>query len=250
MSEINSYNDYAKKYNTNTDYSYLFGGSPTITTGGTFSLSDYASIKNGSYGKLLKAYYAKQDIEKAASGTDSVQKATLMKSGADVLKKSAEALNNDKLWEKKLIKKKDEKTGEETEIEDYDWEAIKKAVKSFVEDYNYVIEQAGESNSKDVLRNAVWMTGITKANEKVLLKAGISVGKGNKLELDEEALIKADIGTLKTLFTGHNSYSNKVSMKANSISNAAARCSGTYKSNGTYSGTLSELVSNKVDEEV
>lgn len=250
MSEINSYNDYAKKYNTNTDYSYLFGGSPTITTGGTFSLSDYASIKNGSYGKLLKAYYAKQDIEKAASGTDSVQKATLMKSGADVLKKSAEALNNDNLWEKKLIKKKDEKTGEETEIEDYDWEAIKKAVKSFVEDYNYVIEQAGESNSKDVLRNAVWMTGITKANEKVLLKAGISVGKGNKLELDEEALIKADIGTLKTLFTGHNSYSNKVSMKANSISNAAARCSGTYKSNGTYSGTLSELVSNKVDEEV
>ena len=250
MAEINSFNEYANKYNTNTDYSYLFGGTMTVTTGGSFSLSDYASIKNGSYGKLLKAYYAKEDIEKAVSGTDSVQKATLMKSGADVLKKSADALNSDKLWEKKKINKKDEKTGEETEVEDYDWDAITKAVKSFVEDYNYVIEKAGDSNSRDVLRNAVWMTGIAKANEKVLLKAGISVGKGNKLELDEDALKKADIGTLKTLFTGHNSFSSKVSMKANSISNAAARCGGTYRSNGTYSNALSELVSNKVDEEV
>jgi len=39
-------------------------------------------------------------------------------------------------------------------------------------------------------------------------------------------------------------------MKANSISNAAARTSGTYKSNGTYNNALSELVSKKVDEEV
>ena len=97
MSEINSFSDYASKYNTNVDYSYLFGGTQTASASGTFSLSDYASIKNGSYGKLLKAYYAKQDAEKTASGTDSAQKATLMKTGADALKKSADALNNDEL---------------------------------------------------------------------------------------------------------------------------------------------------------
>lgn len=250
MSEINSFSDYASKYNTNVDYSYLFGGMQTPSTGSAFNLSDYAAIKNGSYGKLLKAYYAKQDAEKASSGGDTVQKSTLMKSGADVLKKSADALNNDELWEKKKIKKKDEKTGEEIEVEDYDWEAITKAVKSFVEDYNDVVEQAGDSNSKDVLRNAVWMTGITESNENMLSKIGITVGKGNKLELDEEALKKADISSFKTLFTGHNSFADKVSMKANSISNAAARTSGTYKSNGTYNNALSELVSKKVDEEV
>lgn len=250
MSEINSFSDYASKYNTNVDYSYLFGGMQTPSTGSAFNLSDYVAIKNGSYGKLLKAYYAKQDAEKASSGGDTVQKSTLMKSGADALKKSADALNNDELWEKKKIKKKDEKTGEEIEVEDYDWEAITKAVKSFVEDYNDVVEQAGNSNSKDVLRNAVWMTGITESNENMLSKIGITVGKGNKLELDEEALKKADISSFKTLFTGHNSFADKVSMKANSISNAAARTSGTYKSNGTYNNALSELVSKKVDEEV
>ena len=50
------------------------------------------------------------------------------------------------LWKK--IKKKDEKTGEEIEVEDYDWDKITKAVKSFVEDYNDVVKEAGESNTK------------------------------------------------------------------------------------------------------
>ena len=250
MSEINNFSDYASKYNTNVDYSYLFGGTQAPTTGGGINLSDYAAIKNGSYGKLLKAYYAKQDAEKAVTAGDSVHKSTLMKNGADALKKSAEALNNDALWEKKKIKKKDETTGEEIEVEDYDWDSITKAVKSFVKDYNDVVEQAGNSDSKDVLRNAVWLTGMTGATGKTLSKIGITIGKGNKLELDEETLKKSDISTLKTLFSGYNSFADKVSVKANGIMNAAARSIGTYKSNGKYSNVLSELVSGKVDKEI
>ena len=114
-----------------------------------------------------------------------------MKSGADALKKSADALNNDELWEKKKIKKKDEKTGEEIEVEDYDWEAITKAVKSFVEDYNDVVEQAGNSNSKDVLRNAVWMTGITESNENMLSK----IGTGTDVKSVTQNLLAAVSGT-------------------------------------------------------
>lgn len=250
MSEINNFSDYASKYNTNVDYSYLFGGTQAPTTGGGINLSDYAAIKNGSYGKLLKAYYAKQDAEKAVTAGDSVHKSTLMKNGADALKKSADALNNDALWEKKKIKKKDETTGEEIEVEDYDWDSITKAVKSFVKDYNDVVEQAGNSDSKDVLRNAVWLTGMTGATGKTLSKIGITIGKGNKLELDEETLKKSDISTLKTLFSGYNSFADKVSVKANGIMNAAARSIGTYKSNGKYSNVLSELVSGKVDKEI
>ena len=250
MSEINSFSDYASKYNTNVDYSYLFGGMQTPSTGSAFNLSDYAAIKNGSYGKLLKAYYAKQDAEKAASGGETVQKATMMKTGADTLKKSADALNNDELWEKKKIKKKDEKTGEEIEVEDYDWDAITKAVTSFVEDYNDVVKKAGESNTKEVLKNTVWMIGITESNRNLLSKIGITVGKGNQLELDKEVLKEANISTLKTLFTEHNSFADKVTMKANSISHGAARSIGTYRSNGSYNNSLSELVAKKIDEEV
>lgn len=173
-----------------------------------------------------------QNRMQKTSGGDSVQKSSLMKTGADALKKSADALNNSELWEKNNL------------------DAITKAVKSFVEDYNDVIKQAGDSNSKDVLRNAVWLTGMTEANENILSKIGITVGKGNEIELNEETLKKTDIQTLKSVFTGYNSFADKVSMKANSISNAAARISGTYRKNGTYNNALSELVSKKVDEEV
>ena len=235
MSKVNNFNDYTGKYNNNTDYSYLFNNMQPTSTGGTFSLGDYAAIKNGSYKKLLKAYYAKQDAEKSAVSSDAMKNSSLVKSSADALKKSANALNNEALWEKK---------------EDYDRDAITKAVKSYVDDYNSLVKLAGNSDSKDVLRNAVWMTGMTEANDNLLSKAGITVGKGNQMELNEDVLKKADISTLKTLFTGHNSLADKIATKANSISNAAARTSGTYKSNGTYSNALSELASSKVDEEV
>ena len=229
MSEINSFSDYTNKYNSNVDYSALFGGtSNSSSLGGTNILSDYASIKNGSYGKLLKAYYAKQDAEKTAGTGDTSQKLTLMKTSADSLKKSADALNASSLWEKKKIKKKDEETGEETEVEDYDWEAITKAVKSFIEDYNDVVKEAGESNTKDVLRNAAWMTGMTDKSSNILAKIGITIGKGNKLELDEDAL-----------------------KKSASIGNAASRSKAvTYTSSGSYSNTLSKLVPSTVDERV
>ena len=235
MSKVNNFNDYTGKYNNNTDYSYLFNNMQPTSTGGTFSLGDYAAIKNGSYKKLLKAYYAKQDAAKSTISSDAMKNSSLVKSSADALKKSANALNNEALWEKK---------------EDYDWDAITKAVKSFVDDYNSVVKLAGNSDSKDVLRNAVWMTGMTEANDNLLSKAGITVGKGNQMELNEDVLKKVDIRTLKTLFTGHNSLADKIDAKANSISNAAARISGTYKSNGTYYNALAELASSKVDEEV
>ena len=149
MSEIKSFSDYTSKYNSNVDFSALFSGtSDSSSVGNTNMLSDYAAIKNGSYGKLMKAYYAKQDAEKLSGKGDTSQKLTLMKTSADSLKKSADALNDSSLWEKKKIKKKDEKTGEEIAVEDYDWDKITKAVKSFVEDYNDVVKEAGESNTK------------------------------------------------------------------------------------------------------
>ena len=247
MSEIKSFSDYTSKYNSNVDYSALFGGtSDSSSVGNTNMLSDYAAIKNGSYGKLMKAYYAKQDAEKLSGKGDTSQKLALMKTSADSLKKSADALNDASLWEKKKIKKKDEKT----EVEDYDWDAITKKVKSFIDDYNDVVKEAGESNTKDVLRNASWMTGMTDKTSHLLSKIGITIGKGNKLELDEDELKKADISSLKTVFTGYNSFAGKTAQKAAGISNAANRASATYTNNGTYLKTDSSLTSGKIDKEV
>ena len=199
MSEIKSFSDYTSKYNSNVDFSALFSGtSDSSSVGNTNMLSDYAAIKNGSYGKLMKAYYAKQDAEKLSGKGDTSQKLTLMKTSAD----------------------------------------------------NDGVKEAGESNTKDVLRNASWMTGMTDKNSNMLAKIGITIGKGNKLELDEDALKQADISSLKTVFTGYNSFVSKISQKATGISNAANRASATYTNNGTYSKTDSSLTSSKIDKEV
>ena len=154
----------------------------------------------------------------------------------------------DSLWEKKQIKAKDEKTGEETTKDDYDWDSITKAVKSFAYNYNKTIESAGNSSTKDVLRNAAWMTKTTKSTERLLERAGISVGADNKLELDEDALKKADISTLKSVFTGYNSFASKVYDKAQSMTNAAARAGGTYTSTGNYSDVLSSILPSNIDK--
>ena len=251
MPEINSFSDYVNKYNSDVDFSEIFkNASDTASNSDNNMLSDYASIKSGSYKKLLKAYYAKQDTEKLSQNKDTSQRLTLLKSDADSLKKSADALNSNSLWEKKKIKKKDEISKEEKEEEDYDWKAITKAVKSFVENYNETVDQAGNSNTKSVLRNAAWMTGITDKNSNMLAKVGITIGRGNKLELDEEALKKANINDLKTVFTGHNSFINQISQKASGISGAANKATTIYTKRGSYSDALSSLVSGRINEEV
>ncbi|MFQ8778054.1 MAG: hypothetical protein ACLR78_12295 [Roseburia sp.] len=61
---------------------------------------------------------------------------------------------------------------------------------------------------------------------------------------------KADISSLKTVFTGYNSFAGKTAQKAAGISNAANRASVTYTNNGTYLKTDSSLTSGKIDKEV
>lgn len=225
--------------NVNTNYTDIFssfGMGTSETQNSSFSLTDYMSIKNGSYGKLLKAYYKKQDAENSVAETESEKKQlSLLKSNADGLKNSVLDLMDEDLFEKKTIKTKDEKTGEETEKEDYDWDAITKAVKGFVEDYNSVIKAAGESDNKGVLRNASWLTQLTEANSKLLESVGITIDSSNHLKVDENTLKEANISTLKVLFQGVNSFADKVVRKASQIGSAAVQ--GTNASGSAYTST-------------
>ncbi|MCH5264508.1 MAG: hypothetical protein J1F02_01310 [Lachnospiraceae bacterium] len=248
MSEINNFSDYANPWDSTPDYSALFGSVGGSSSSGAGNvLGDYTAIRNGSYKKLLKAYYAQQ---KTSESGDSSANLTLTKGYAEDLKKSVETLMDSSLWEKKKIKKKDEETGEEIEVEDYDRDAIAKAVENFANAYNKLVEKTGESDTKDILREAVWMTGKVGASSKLLEKVGITVTAGNKLEIDKDKLNSADINDLKTLFTGHNSMAAQIAKKAGNIINAAARANGTYTKTGTYSNVLSQLASDKVDKEV
>ena len=115
ISNGNYFDDYYTGKNSNYANAFLSGLNVNNDNSSSFSLTDYAMIKKGTYGKLMKAYYAQEKAGKAASG-DSASKLSLMAGNAGSLARSTQALMQTSLWEKKKITEKDEKTGEEKTV--------------------------------------------------------------------------------------------------------------------------------------
>lgn len=218
--------------NSGVNLSTLFSGMNTQATGGSANFfADYASLKNGSYGKLVKAYYAKNSDKTAAADDDGKSLESKVTAGATSLKVAADALTNDKSLFTKTKVTKDE-NGAETK--DYDWDSITKKVQSFVDSYNDTVNKALDSSSNSVLSSTLSMVKNTSANANMLKSVGISVGDNNKLSLDKEALKTSDINDLKSLFSGAGSYAYSVSASAGNIGNNAAKAAATYTSDGAY----------------
>lgn len=240
--------------NARQDYSYLFQSMTTSrgnSLGNLNFLSDYASIKNGSYGKLMKAYYAKDAADKAAStgkdtetkkksistAADSAKTLSEIEKAADTMKESADSLLVK--GSKSVFQKKNEKT---TASEEYDTDAIYKAVSGFVTDYNDLLGKTSAASSKNLQSKADTLAAVTSANAKLLSRVGITVNSDSSLSLDEEAFKKSDMGTVKNLFGTTGAYGYKVSAQASMIDYTAAKestRSNTYTANGTYSNVYS-----------
>ena len=236
----------------------LFGGSRSSSgdwMGNLLSMTaDYNSIRSGAYSKLMKAYYAKDSSSSSSTTKESKndklrnqikaeeadKTVAAAKSEADDLKKSAEALSTTgtkSLFKEKDIETKDEETGETIKTRGYDRKAITSAIKSFVKDYNDMIDSGAEADNTSILQKTLSMTQTTNSNSKLLSKVGITIEKGNKLKVDEDKLNEADISTLKTLFNGANSYAAQIGTKAGQISSAAVNASlnsSLYTSGASY----------------
>lgn len=233
----------------------LFSATNSSSSSGSGSiLGEYASIKNGTYKKLLKAYYAKQKEESSTTGSTSSSDATT-KSQYQSAREDADVLSNavDKLTAKgknSLFNKvdktvTDEKTGVTTTTKDYDYDKIASAVKDYVSAYNSVLDSSSKTDNTYILRKASLMTIATKANSEMLSKIGITIGKDNQLKFDETTFKDADINDIKTMFQGTNSYANKIGAKADEISRKAVsevNSTKLYGMNGKYTvSNMSDL---------
>lgn len=215
------------------DISSFFGNSSTNSFS-SFNFADYASIRNGSYGKLLKSYYSqvkqttttKSDTDTKTDKTTDTDNTGLskMKKEADGLKSAADKLTSDDMWKKT--------NGE------YDMDKIASAVKSFANEYNDVIDQSAKVGTKDVTMQTGFMTSMTKTMSNALSKVGVTVGADGKLSVNEDTLKSADAKDVKSLFSGDYSYAGQISQKASAISSAAVRNSSLYTSSGLLSSVL------------
>lgn len=222
----------------------LFGSNTNAFSGIDFST--LSSIRNGSYNKLLKAYYAKVDTSSSSKtgSTTSTQKETSQDTAAQKLNgaavrdeaadvvDSASALKKSALWEKKSVKDDEGNTKQE-----YDKDAIYKAVSQFVSDYNTLVESTGKSSDKSVLRTASSMVGYTKANKNLLQDIGITIGSDNKLSINEKKFKDSNMTIAKSAFAGSGSYGQTVSKNASSIYASAVAQIAKLDSATTYSNT-------------
>lgn len=232
------------------DVSFLFSSMNKSTTGSAnaFSwLGDYASVKNGSYGKLMKAYYGEVSGSKLRTAAKDVrektdteqkqlkeQKEALSKveTGADSLKKSAEALL---------------KTGKDDVFSKEEENAVYDAVSSFVKNYNETLQAAAGSGNKNIESRVNSLTANTEVYKKQLSNMGITIGEDKTLSIDKETFMKADKSKVQDLFQGTGSFGYRTSTRASLISSAAKSAvseTGLYSSNGSKSYSTGNLFNN------
>lgn len=204
--------------------------------------SDYATIKSGSYFKLMKAYFGDAlsgEVKEAVSTTntskDDTKTLARIESSSDDLKASADALlekGTDSLFKTKTVTDKDGKTTTE-----YDTDAIYKAVNKFVEDYNSLVSEASDAKSSNIKGAAERLVRMADLNEKALEKVGITIDEDNELKIDKETFKSADMQDVKNLFGERASFGYQVATQASMINYYAeneASKSNTYGSSGTY----------------
>ncbi len=239
------------------DFSSFFGSTTTSTQSTSLSnmLGDYASIKNGSYGKLLKAYYKQQDETSSETATAEKTQLTKVKNYASELKSAASAVNDSSLFAEGdyEVTYSDGTTASSS----YDMDAIYDKVKSFVDSYNSTVKNAAAYDSDSSMgKKALSLISFTSTNSDLLSQIGITAssaeGSEGQLSIDEDTFKKASISTIKTLFSGSGSYASVVENKASLISSLAESMVSkysSYDSSGSYnsgSSTLSSLFNSEV----
>ncbi len=221
-------------FNVSNTYDYMnsfFGTSSTSSSSSSSTnfLGDYYAVQNGSYYKLAKQYYAKAATESSSSSVDE-KSIELVKAGAE------DAVNSlSKLMDESLFKKVETTDEDGNKTYDYDKEKILDKLKTFVEDYNSLVEDAGEMEGDNSLKAGVRLVEQMKVYKSALSRIGISIESDNTLKIDEDAFKEADMTEAKSLFTGNVSMAKNIQTKLLQVYSATN--TDLNSTDGLYSST-------------
>lgn len=208
------------------DNSYLFQSlSSSGGMGNLNFLSDYASIKNGSYGKLMKTYYG---ADKASSTVQASKKSN----SSNVLDKILEEKRNPKVSKEAQKANAELTTGlsslnstvsalqsDKTYTDTANGQSASaktvSAVKDFVANYNDVVNAAKNSTLTSKTAYVANMMSNTAASADKLAEIGITVNSNGTLELNESKLKAADVSKVQELFSSEDimSYGSKIASR-------------------------------------
>lgn len=228
--------------------------SSSFGSGNQSFFADYASLKNGSYARLMKSYYGGgySAAGKSVSGqresrssnvldkileerrnpkvSEETQKANVsLTNGISTLKNSVSALRN-------------EKTYTDTENGASAKDKVASAVKDYVNQYNDVVSAAKKSTLSGKTANVAAMMRSTAENADKLKEMGITINSNGTLQLNEGKLKATDISKVQELFSSKDimSYGSTVMSRlqfAGSAPGASASASKTTDSSDDKTNT-------------
>ena len=212
------------------------------TDGVSGMVSDYNSIKNGSYGKLMKSYYKGQASSTNAAGKSnkSNRNNTLDKIMADrknpTVSKEATAANAklnsslktlttalSALQSKDTYKNKaaNKNTAADKNENNANNSLAKRSLKDFVSSYNDAVKSSKKSTMNNISKNVANMMKAAKENEDKFKELGVNINRDGTLTVDEKKLNEADDERIAELFDGDKAMSFG-SKAASSLNRAAS----------------------------
>ncbi len=201
----------------NQGYSQLFQGlsSSGGNSGNMNFFSDYASIKNGSYGKLLKNYYG---TGMSSTGNSSTAKTSNVlerileerrnpKVSEDVKEANSNLISGISSLKNSVSSLQNDKTYTNTENGQTATEKVASAMKSFVSEYNEVVNASKRSTLTNKTAYIANMMTTTAANADKLKEIGVTINANGTLQLNEGQLKATDLSKVQELFSPKDSMS-------------------------------------------
>lgn len=177
--------------------------------------SERASIKNGTYKRLLKSYFSSvggdsdgTTASRKSRGSDIIDKLLREKMYPTVSKETKEANSNltsglGSLQSSVSALQKDS-TYEDTENGSTAADKVVSAMKSYVSSYNDVVTASKSSTLTNKTAYVANMMSTTSKYSKELAEIGVSLKQDGTLQLDETKLKSADISKVQKLFSSDN----------------------------------------------
>ena len=224
----------------NINVNQLFGK----TDGISGMVSDYNSIKNGSYGKLMKSYYKDQTKgTNAATKSNRANKNTTMdkimadrksptlskeataanaklNSSLKTLTTALSALQSKDTYKNKAANNKNAAAKNANEKNENN-SLAKKSLKDFVSAYNDAVTSSKKSTMNNISKNVANMMKAAKENEDKFKELGVNLNKDGTMTIDEKKLNEADENKIEGLFDGDKAMSFG-SKAASSLNRAAS----------------------------
>jgi Flagellar hook-associated protein 2 C-terminus. len=195
----------------NQGFSFFQGLSSSSGSGNMNYLSDYASIKSGSYGRLMKAYYGRgQNSSTTASGSSS--------STSNVLERILEERRNPKVSEEvkeananlvtgistlksSVSTLQNSNTFTDTENGQSATAKVSSAMKNFVSQYNDVVNASKQSTLTNKTAYVANMMKATAANADKLSEIGVTINDNGTLQFNESKLQSVELSKVQELFS-------------------------------------------------